>query len=162
MAKLSKIKELLKAEDSVLVFDVDGVLAVCEFGEHTHFALTDEEWDALYKDGKSLYSEDKVSHKMQSFLKSKDMSRIYVITASGTSNEGEDKKNFASKFYNIPKENIYYVDRDSSKLDIKIKEKYPELEDHKLIMIDDTCSVLNEIMENSSFSTAHISSFLDI
>ena len=161
---MSKIKELLKAEDSVLVFDVDGVLAVCEFGKYTHFVFTDEEWDALYKSGKSLYDEDKVSHKMQEFLKTKDMSRVYVITASGTHNEGEDKKNFANKFYNIPKENIYYIDRDRDKLETLkiIKAKYPELEDYKLVMIDDTCSVLNTIMKNSGFSTAHISSFLDI
>jgi len=164
LTKHSKIKELLKAEDSVLVFDVDGVLAVCEFGEYTHFVLTNEEWDALYKDKESLYDESKVSPKMQNFLKSKDMSRIYVITASGTSDEGEDKTNFANKFYGIPKENVYYVDRNRNKLDAlkEIKAKYPELEDYKLVMIEDTCSVLNEIMENSGFSTAHISSFLDI
>lgn len=161
---MSRIKDLLNGKDSVLVFDVDGVLAVCEFGEHTHFVLTDEEWDALCKTGQSLYSEDKVSPKMQNFLKDKDRSRIYVITASGTSNEGEDKKNFVNKYYHILKENVYYVDRSRNKLEIlrKIKEKYPDLEEEKLIMIDDTCSILNEIMENSGFSTAHISSFLDL
>lgn len=164
MGKVSKIKELLKADDSVLVFDVDGVLAVCEFGEYTHFNLADEEWDALYKDGVSLYDESKVSPRMQDFLRNRDMSRVYVITASGSSYEGEDKRNFASKFYNVPKENVYYVGRDRNKLTIlnKIKKRYPELEDYKLVMIDDTCSVLNEIMYNSGFSTAHISSFLDI
>ena len=29
-------------------------------------------------------------------------------------------------------------------------------------MIDDTVDILNEIMEKTDFSTAHISSFLDI
>ena len=161
---VSKIKDVLKAKDSVLVFDIDGVLAVCEFGEYTHFVLTDEEWDALYNSGKSLYSKDKVSPKMQEFLKGRDMSRMYVITSSGSKGEGEAKKDFANKYYNIPAENVYYVDRNRNKLDIlkSIKAKYPELEDYKLVMIDDTCSVLNEIMYNSKFSTAHISTFLDI
>ena len=164
MAKSSKIKELLKKEDSVLVFDVDGVLAVSEFGEYTHYELIDEDWDASCKDGKVYYSEDKVSLKMQEFLRQKDMSRIYVVTASGTSIEGEAKKDFVNKYYDIPRENVFYIERDKNKLDTlnRIKENYPNLEDYKLIMIDDTCSVLNQIMENSHFSTAHISSFLDI
>ena len=41
---MSRIKELLKDNNSVLVFDVDGVLAVLEFGERNHFGLNDEEW----------------------------------------------------------------------------------------------------------------------
>ncbi|MBQ7667937.1 MAG: hypothetical protein IJS47_01245 [Clostridia bacterium] len=161
---MGKIKDVLRANDSVLVFDIDGVLAVLEFGEYTHFVLTDEEWDALHSSGKSLYSEEKVSHKMQEFLKGKDMSRVYVITSSGSKGEGEAKRDFANKYYKIPRENVYYVDRNRTKLDIlkSIKEKYPDLEDYKLVMIDDTCSVLNEIMDNSKFSTAHVSSFLDI
>lgn len=161
---MSKIKELLKEKDSVLVFDIDGVLAVCEFGEFTHFALSQEEWDILCNSGKSFYNENMVSQKMQNFLKNKDMSRIYVITAAGSSNEGEDKRNFANKFYNIPRENVFYVYRDKNKLEVlkQIKTKYPELEDYKIVMVDDTCSILNDIMENSNFSTAHISSFLDI
>ena len=31
---MSKIKELLRADDSVLVFDIDGVLALSEFGDY--------------------------------------------------------------------------------------------------------------------------------
>jgi len=162
--KRNKIKELLRADDSVLVFDVDGVLAVCEFGEYTHFAFTDDEWDRLCESGFSPYNEEKVSPRMQKFLEGKDKSRMYVITASGSSNEGEDKVIFVNSFYGIPRENVYYVDRKRNKLEVlkMIKAKYPNLDDHKLIMIDDTCSVLNEIMRNSNFSTAHISSFLDI
>ena len=43
-----------------------------------------------------------------------------------------------------------------------IKEKYPELEDYKIVMIDDTVEILNVIMDNTNFSTVHISTFLDI
>ena len=42
----------------------------------------------------------------------------------------------------------------------KIKELNPNLEDKYFVMIDDTVEVLNHIMDNSNFSTVHISSFL--
>ena len=42
----------------------------------------------------------------------------------------------------------------------KIKEEYPLLDAKYFVMIDDSIEVLNHIMENSEFSTVHVSSFL--
>ena len=161
---MSKIKELLNDNESVLVFDVDGVLAIMDFGEYNHYILSDEEWDRANIEGKNFYTNDRVSKKMQNFLLKKDMNRIYVITRSITSNEFEFKKEYLNKYYNIIKENIFFVKNDFDKKDkLKlIKEKYQNLEDYKIVMIDDTVSILSDIMENTNFSTSHISSFLDI
>ena len=161
---MSKIKSLLKDKESVLVFDIDGVLAVIEFGEHTHFRLNDDDWNKQILEGNNFYTEDKVSKKMQDFLKTKDMKKVYVITKCFNEKEGIFKKDYANTYYNIPKENVYYVKSKKDKLNkIKeIKSNYPNIEDEKVIMIDDTVEVLNDVMENSNFSTCHISSFLDI
>lgn len=161
---MSKIKELLNDNESVLVFDVDGVLAIMDFGEYNHYILSDEEWDRANIEGKNFYTNDRVSKKMQNFLLKKDMNRIYVITRSITSNEFEFKKEYLNKYYNIIKENIFFVKNDFDKKDkLKlIKEKYQNLENYKIVMIDDTVSILSDIMENTNFSTSHISSFLDI
>ena len=101
---------------------------------------------------------------MQEFLKTRDMSRIYVITAVGNNNEGEFKREYANKYYNIPKENVFFVSRNIEKTEQlkKIKEKYPELENYRIVMVDDTVKILDHIMNNTEFSTVHISSFLDI
>ncbi len=161
---MSKIKELLKEKNSVLVFDVDGVLALLEFGEYNHYYMSDEDWDNFVNGDNNLYTEDKVSKKMQEFLKDKDKSKIYVITAIGVNKEGEYKKEYVSKYYGIKPENVYYVDRNNDKVSklIEIKKKHPEIEDYKLVMIDDTPDILTDIQEHTNFSTAHISSFLDI
>lgn len=161
---MSKIKELLKDEESILVFDIDGVLALLELGEYNHFGLNDEEWFKECEKGINYYTQDKVINKMKNFLSSRDMSRIYVVTVIGHDNEWDFKKEFANKYYKIFKENVYCVKRNKDKKDIlfKIKESYPALEDYKIVMIDDTVAVLNDIMENTNFSTVHISSFLDI
>ena len=161
---MSKIKQLLNDEQSVLVFDVDGVLSLLEFGEYHHHLLNDDEWNKVNASGMNYYTEDKVSNKIKNFLSTKDMNRIYVITTVGSNNEGEFKREFAFKYYNIPKDNVYYVDDNSKKITElkKIKDKYQELDDYKIIMIDDTVGILNDVMEKTKFSTAHVSSFLDI
>lgn len=161
---MSRIRSLLKDKESVLVFDIDGVLAIMEWGKYNHYDDNDEEWNRICEKGINTYNDDKVSTKMQKFLRHKDMTRIYVITTVGTENEQEFKKRFAQKFYNIPKENVYCVEHNSHKIKElkKIKAQYPELEDYQIIMIDDTVEILTDIMENTDFSTAHISSFLDM
>ncbi len=161
---MNKIKELLKDENSVLVFDIDGVLALLEFGEYNHYYASDEDWDAFVNEDNNLYTEDKVSKKMQEFLKNVDKNRVYVITAIGVNKEGTYKKDFVEKYYGINPSNVYYVDRSTSKIDNlnRIRSMHPEIEDYQLIMIDDTPDVLTEIQNNTKYSTAHISSFFDI
>lgn len=161
---MNKVKKILKDNSNVLVFDVDGVLALLEWGEHNHYRYFDDEWVKACEEGVNTYTEEVVSRKMQDFLKNKNMSKIYVITTVGNNNEGEFKREFVNKYYNIPKDNVYYVKKDSEKTKrlYDIKEKYPELKDHQIVMVEDTVSILNDIMEKTDFSTAHISSFLDI
>ena len=79
---MSRIKELLKDGNSILVFDVDGVLALLEFGERTHYEMNDELWKQANELGVNYYTEEKVSKKMQNFLKDKNMNNIYVITTT--------------------------------------------------------------------------------
>ena len=161
---MSKIKELLNDNESVLVFDVDGVLAVMEWGEYNHYEVDDEEWARRCASGINAYTEDKVIKKVQEFINTKDTSKIYVVTTVGNSSEEEFKKEFVEKYYNIPRENLYGTATDSEKIQklIEIKSKYPELKDHKLVMIEDSVSILNEIMEKTGFSTAHISTFFNL
>ena len=161
---MSKIIELINEKDTILVFDVDGVLAKMEWGKYNHYELTDEEWIKMCEAGENAYTQERVFKKMQDFLKNRNMDRIYVITKVGSYKEGEFKKEFVSKYYNISPQNVYCVEKDIEKKIklFEIKEKYQELEDFQVVMIDDTVNVLNDIMENTGFSTVHISSFLDI
>ena len=118
----------------------------------------------LFRKCNNYYTKEKVSKKMQTFLKDKNMDNIYVITTTFGNKEGEFKREYVNKYYNIKKENVIYVNDNSEKTTeiIKIKEKYPNILDEQIIMIDDTTDILSDIMEKTNFSTAHISSFLDI
>ncbi len=160
---MTRIKELLNDKESVMAFDIDGVLAIMEWGEHTHFGLIDDDWKKACKEHVIEFGEDKVSKTMLNFIKDKDLNKMYVITKVYGDREGEFKKKFAQKYYGIPEENFYVVNENVNKAKIlsKIKTKYPNLEDEKIIMIDDSTEVLNEIMKKTNYSTVHISSFLD-
>ena len=72
-------------------------------------------------------------------------------------------QNFLKKNYDILPENVFMTLKNEDKLKaiFKIQEKYPQLDSKYFVMIDDTVDVLNHILENSSFSTVHISSFFE-
>ncbi|MBR6252825.1 MAG: hypothetical protein IKR04_03190 [Clostridia bacterium] len=161
---MSKIRELLNDPNSVLVFDVDGVLAVMEWGEYNHYGEDDETWANSHGEGIFLYTESKVVAKMQKFLKDRNMDHVYVISKVFTDHELADKQQFLEKYYGIKRENVFAVRSNQDKVDVlnQIKQRYLELDDHHLIMIDDTTEVLTMVMDNTPFSTAHVSSFLDM
>ena len=161
---MSQINKLIKDRKSVLVFDVDGVLSLMEWGDHNHFVLSDEEWEKKCNESKNPYNETTIIKKMQNFLTTRDMRRVYVITEVGSHNEGEFKREFVNKYYGIPTENVYYVKENKQKTRrlLDIKEKYPNIDDKHIIMVEDTVSILTDIMEHTNFTTVHISSFFDI
>ena len=92
------------------------------------------------------------------------MNIIFIITRINNINEIDYKKDYVNKYYNIIKDNVYCVLNDNSKVKElnEIRNKFNDIEDYQLIMIDDTTKVLTEIQEQTHYSTAHISSFLDI
>ena len=157
----SKIKELFESSNTVYIFDVDGVLAPIEYGEYNHYELDDEAWaKALLTN--NFYEDKKPFETFKLFLKDKDINRIYVATKVMNDTEKKQKIEFLEKNYGIKKENIFEVYKNEEKLEVikKIKEEYPLLDAKYFVMIEDSVEVLNYIMENSEFSTVHVSSFL--
>ena len=161
---MSKIKQLLMEKDNILVMDVDGVLALQEWGEYNHFDLSDEEWTVMATEQKHFYGEHLVSKKMQAYLSDKDPEKLFVISKAYTDNEDESKVYFCHTYYNVPEEHIFFVRSDSEKVEVfkKIIAMFPAVPKHKKIMIEDTVSILNDVKEQTGCSTVHISSFIDL
>ena len=132
---MSKIKELLRENDNVLVFDMDGVLAVMEWGEYNHFADTDDEWIKTHNHhtGTSIYTEQYVSKRMQNYLKDKNMNDVYVISKAYTDPERESKIDFSYNYYGIPKDHVLFVEKNEDKVGVLegIIKLYPNVPKHK-------------------------------
>ena len=157
----SKIRELFEDEKTVYIFDVDGVLAPIEYGEYTHYELDDDAWaQALLTH--NFYENLKPFETFKIFLKDKDKNKVYVATKVMNDIEKQQKIEFLEKNYGIKKENVFVVRKNEEKLEVinKIKKEYPLLDSKYFVMIEDSIEVLNYIMENSSFSTVHVISFL--
>ena len=157
----SKIKELFEDEKTIYIFDVDGVLAPIEYGVYNHYELDDEAW------AKALATNDFYTDRIpfktfQDFLSKRNILNVYVATKVMNEIEKEQKIHYLEKNYGILRDHVFEVYKNEDKLEVlkKIKEKYSDLDDKYFVMIDDTIEVLNYIMENSDFSTVHVSSFL--
>lgn len=158
----SEIMDIMKSPQAVLVFDVDGVLAAFEYGSHNHNVCLDSEWEEYIKTH-NVYATARPLKTIQKFLESYGTEeRTFVCTRDY--DEGKQQKiEFVTKNYAIPKEHIYAVLDNKEKLAVMnhIHHKYfPNLDPKYMVMVDDTAEVLTNIQEHSEYSTAHISSFL--
>ncbi|WP_097006715.1 hypothetical protein [Lacrimispora amygdalina] len=158
---MSKIRELLAKEDTVVIFDIDGVLAAYEYGEYNHNACRDEEWNDFVLNN-NVYEKARPIKVLQEYIKKQGRGKVFVCSVAGR-HERTQKSNFVMNNYEVDESHIYFVNSKSEKLDIlkEVKQEFPNLKDLNIVMVDDTSDVLTNIQENSGFSTAHISSFMD-
>ena len=166
---MTRLNELLHDTKSIFVFDVDGVLAKMEFGDNNHYYLQEEGIDSDVQfsrevvKGHNFYTDDLLNKTLQDFLKEKDPKKVYVLSRCYTEEEQKLKDDFLLRNYNLVKENIMYVKDYKDKLDALnlVKKLNPDTDDEHIIMVDDNVDeVLNYIMNNSGYTTMHISSFM--
>jgi hypothetical protein len=160
---MSKIMDLMKDKDAVLVFDVDGVLAAYEYGEYHHNACRDEDWPE-YRKLHRTYEHARPLVTLQNFLAEYGNSdRTFVCSQADDEDELNDKMKFVTSNYPIKAEHVYIAKSKEDKLNVlkKIHDVFfPDLDDKMIVMIDDTAKVLTNIQDNSGYSTAHITSFV--
>lgn len=163
----SKIESLIYDEDSVVLFDIDGVLAKYEFGEHNHNLCSDEEWDNNVEYyAPTIYDSAKPVELFQRLIRNKKPGTVYTCSVA-KGDERYAKISFVRRFYDIPEENILFVESKDKKLfameATRLQKRMQgfQIPDEKFIMVDDSVKVLTHIQENSNFSTCHVSSFLE-
>jgi len=162
MNNVSKIQELINDLNTILVFDVDGVLARIEHGKYNHFNDNDEEYDLALKNGVNFYDNSIAIKTMQDYIKTRCIDNIYICSHVHNDIEASQKIIFLEGNYNIKRENIYFVNENEEKLDVlnKIKSMYPNVQEDHIALVDDTLSILNHVMNNSNYATIHFSSFI--
>lgn len=150
-----KLRDKLK--EGAVVFDVDGVLAVYEFGDCCHTTPIWEE--AFISRQDNPYVPIKPIPVMQEYVRELGRENAYVCSVSDTFDR-EPKADFVLRNYDIPAENIFFVASKSEKLDM-LRALRERLGDKQIAIVDDTVKTLDDIYLAGGFLTVHVTSFFD-
>lgn len=157
---MSTLMNFLLQPDTVIFFDVDGVLAPYEFGDCRH-CISDEEWDRKMEAGEDMYSTVSPIKLFQKFIKRKGTDNVYVCSKAHPE-EYASKTKFCMDGYGIPYDHIALVPTKESK--IATVETFADVNDipeEKIAMVEDTVGTLDLFAKYTNCSTVHVSSFLD-
>lgn len=89
---MSKIMDFLLQPDTIIFFDVDGVLAPYEFGKLRH-CIGDYEWKQRLEAGEDLYSMISPIKLLQAFIKRKGTDNIYMYVPKQLQRNMNPRKN---------------------------------------------------------------------
>ena len=154
---MERVISYLMEPQTVLVFDIDGVLAPYEFGHHTHSVVDDGEWMELVRTG-DPYGYIPPVKLIQRMIAAKGPQQVYTCSVSNEE-EYPGKQRFAHRRYGIPLDHIRFVDDKSQKIEV-LRQIATErgLPEERVALIEDTVKTLDAIARVSGFSTVHVSS----
>ena len=152
----ASLREMLK--DCAVVFDVDGVLAAYEFGENCHYAPIWEE--AFVSETDNPYMRVNPLPVLQKFISQMERKKVFVCSVASDF-ERRDKRNFVLRNYEIPAENIFFVEKKQDKLKALMEIGKAVGGSTPVAIVDDTVKTLDGIYEQGGFITVHVTSFFD-
>lgn len=142
-------------------FDIDGVLAEYRFGTGV-YSCKESEFEAYVKKN-DVYLNARAPKRIKELIEKLDcVEDVYVISKAYCNEEESQKIEFVVREYGIRKQHIYFVKKDTDKLDVlrSISNIHKDVEHDNIHMVDDSVAVLGHIYDNSDFDTVHISSLL--
>lgn len=154
---MSKILDYLMQDDVDIVFDIDGVLCPFEFGDLKHNGCKDKDWEAFVFENKP-YDNAKAIPQIQKFIQKKGTEHVFVCSVAEPLEE-RNKADFVEREYGIPKQHIWFVRNKKAKIDFLRSLVTPVKQEKKIALVEDTVATLNQVYEQSDFTTVHISSF---
>ena len=151
---MDRVINYLMEPQTVVVFDIDGVLAPYEFGHHTHSVVDDGEWMELVRTG-DPYGYIPPVKLIQRMIEQKGPQQVYTCSVSNEE-EYPGKQRFAHGRYGIPLEHIRFVSHKNEVLrQIAAERGLPE---ERVALVEDTVKTLDAIARESGFATVHVSS----
>lgn len=156
---MSQMLDFLSEDETCVVFDIDGVLAIYEFGL-SHSACPDAEWQDYIRTH-DPYATMRPARQFQRFIERKRPDRVYACSV-GEPFEADCKRAFVQRNYSIPVENVLIVGSKQEKLDsLKRIQHQTGLPEQRIALVEDTVKTLNLVYETTGFTTVHVSSFFD-
>lgn len=155
-----KMINYLLEQETIVVFDIDGVLAVYEFGDCRH-GVDDETWEDSFVEDNTPYTYAVPIPKLQEFVKKKGTDNVYVCSQSSLK-EKVPKLDFVKKNYGIPEGHVFFVENKSEKINVlRLLKESRNVPECRVALVEDTVKTLDSILQCGDYVTAHISSFFD-
>lgn len=160
---LSPILKLMANPEVAVVFDIDGVLAIYEFGSEErpgHSACCDEDWETYVRES-DPYRNARPIAAIQRFVAAKaaiDPARVFACSVAADYEE-PGKRAFVARHYAIPDDNVTMVRKKDDKLAFLeyLAIRYG-LDRRNIVLVEDTTKTL-DAADAAGFSTCHVTSF---
>ena len=158
---MTKLLDYLAEPETAIVFDIDGVLAVYEFGELSHSACPDDEWEAFVRE-RDPYGHARPVSQIQRFIERKGPERVFACSVA-EDYEADGKRDFVLRCYGIPADHVRIVSAKPEKLAYleEVRESLA-LAPERVALVEDTVGTLNLVYETTGFTTVHVSSFFAV
>lgn len=155
---MSKLLDYLLEDQTAVVFDVDGVLAVYEFGDLSHTACPDEDWEAFVRTN-DPYAHVPAVRQIQRFIECKGPGRVFACSVAQDF-EASGKLAFVTANYAIPAANVRLVAQKADKVAFlrEVAESLG-LPERRVALVEDTVKTLDLVANTTGFTTVHVSSF---
>jgi len=154
-------------ENSMIVFDIDGVLCKYDFEAKDRKCWESEEWIQI-NIHENPYAAAKRIKIFDKLIESKKPEDMCVLSTALCSHEQKNKQDFLkTNFHKIPQDQIFFVGSDKYKTDVlyALRKSLDNMGQSakKIVMIEDNPSIMMEIegMRNPKIRCLLISDFVD-
>ena len=155
---MGRLLDYLLEDETAVVFDVDGVLAVYEFGERGHTACPDEDWEAFVREH-DPYASVPAVRQIQAFVQRKGPGRVFACSVAQDF-EAPGKLAFVTANYAVPADNVRLVAEKAAKVafleEVAARLGLPQ---ERVALVEDTVETLDLVAATTAFTTVHVSTF---
>lgn len=154
----TKLLAYLLEPETVVVFDIDGVLAAYEFGERGHSPCEDADWETYVREH-DPYAHIRPIRLLQRFIEEKGRERVYACSCAQPF-DAPGKRAFCQREYGLDPSHVRLVEKKGEKAaylrELSTSLNVPE---ERVALVEDTTSTLYQVNDAGAFTTVHVSSF---
>ena len=154
---MSHVVDYLLEPETVVVFDIDGVLAPYEFGDLCHSACPDADWETYVRENDPYAAVEPVVL-IQRLIAAKGTGRVFACSVAEDYEE-PGKRDFVVNGYGLPADHVVMVREKADKIAC-LQRLADELAvpQRRVALVEDTVKTLDAAMEAGDFVTVHVSS----
>ncbi|WP_130812866.1 hypothetical protein [Olsenella sp. Marseille-P4559] len=157
---MTRLMDYLLEPQTAVVFDIDGVLAIYEFGELSHSACPDEDWED-YVRTHDPYASSRPVPQIQRFIADKGADHVWACSQASDF-ETLGKRAFVTRCYELDPSHVVTVTQKAEKVEfLRRLARELGIPERRVAIVEDTVKTLDLVDQETGCVTVHVSSFFD-